>query len=191
MYLLPPSVLAVQSAIHRHVKLSEQELLIVVKVGQTVAMDTEVKHLVHRLLSLVSESFLVITSLHDKQVMCSWSVPGNSSHGHEGSIVLRCADSGRKESSQRLPKSSLSNSSFSQRGFRTEELKKRGETVPEEYLPHITPLGWGHINLIGQYSFSHQSARSLDNLRPLRLPDEADQETRKIATEDRGVSSHS
>ncbi|MBO0796188.1 MAG: Tn3 family transposase, partial [Ktedonobacteraceae bacterium] len=39
-----------------------------------------------------------------------------------------------------------------------EELKKRCETVPEEYLPHITPLGWEHINLIGQYSFSHQSA---------------------------------
>jgi len=28
-----------------------------------------------------------------------------------------------------------------------EELKKRGEAVPEEYLPHITPLGWEHINL--------------------------------------------
>ncbi|WP_374226794.1 Tn3 family transposase [Ktedonobacter sp. SOSP1-85] len=36
-----------------------------------------------------------------------------------------------------------------------EELKKRGEVVPEEYLPHITLLGWKHINLIGQYSFSH------------------------------------
>ena len=59
-----------------------------------------------------------------------------------------------------------------------EDLKKRGETVPEEYLPHITPLGWEHINLIGQYSFSHQSARSLDTLRPLRLPDEVGQETR-------------
>jgi len=33
-----------------------------------------------------------------------------------------------------------------------EELKKRGEVVPEEYLPHITPLGWEHINLIGQSS---------------------------------------
>jgi TnpA family transposase len=56
-----------------------------------------------------------------------------------------------------------------------EELKKRGETVPEEYLPHITPLGWEHINLIGQYSFTHQSARSLDNLRPLRLPEQEDE----------------
>lgn len=72
-----------------------------------------------------------------------------------------------------------------------EELKKRGETVPEEYLPHITPLGWEHINLIEQYSFTHQSARSLDHLRPLRLPEQEDQETREIATEDRGVSSHS
>ncbi|WP_126557686.1 Tn3 family transposase [Dictyobacter kobayashii] len=49
--------------------------------------------------------------------------------------------------------------------------KKQGEIIPEEYLPHITPLGWEHINLIGQYSFTHQSGRSLDNLHPLRLPD--------------------
>jgi hypothetical protein len=56
-----------------------------------------------------------------------------------------------------------------------EELKKRGEAVPEEYLPHITPLGWECINLIGQYSFTHQSARSLDNLRPLRLPEQEEQ----------------
>lgn len=62
-----------------------------------------------------------------------------------------------------------------------EELKKRGETVPEEYFPHITPLGWEHINLIGQYSFTHQSARSLDNLRPLRLPEQEEQETRELA----------
>lgn len=56
-----------------------------------------------------------------------------------------------------------------------EELKKRGEAIPEEYLPHITPLGWEHINLIGQYSFTHQSARSLDNLRPLRLPEQEEE----------------
>ena len=72
---------------------------------------------------------------------------------------------------------------------RPEELKKRGEVVPEEYLPHITPLGWEHINLIGQYSFSHQSARSLNNLQPLRLPEQGSQETQEVSTEDRGVSS--
>ena len=72
-----------------------------------------------------------------------------------------------------------------------EELKKRGEVVPEEYLPHITPLGWEHINLIGQYSFSHQSSRSLNNLRPLQLPEQENQETQENAEEDRGVPSHS
>ncbi len=72
-----------------------------------------------------------------------------------------------------------------------EELKKRGEVVPEEYLPHITPLGWEHINLIGQYSFSHQSARSLNNLRPLRLPEQEHQETQEKAEEDRSAPSHS
>ena len=60
-----------------------------------------------------------------------------------------------------------------------EALKKHGEAVPEAYFPHITPLGWEHINLIGQYSFTHQSARSLDNLRPLRLPEQEEQETRE------------
>jgi flagellar motor protein MotB len=72
-----------------------------------------------------------------------------------------------------------------------EELKKRGEVVPEEHLPHITPLGWEHINLIGQYSFSHQSARSLNNLRPLRLPEQENQETQEKAEEDRSALSHS
>lgn len=61
-----------------------------------------------------------------------------------------------------------------------EELKKRGEAVPEEYLPHITPPGWEPINLIGQYSFAHQSARSLDNLRPLHLPEPEEQETHEL-----------
>ncbi|GHO49935.1 hypothetical protein KSX_80980 [Ktedonospora formicarum] len=61
-----------------------------------------------------------------------------------------------------------------------EELKKQGEVIPEEYLPHITPLGWEHINLIGQYSFTHQSGRSLDSLRPLRLPELEEQEKRVI-----------
>ncbi|GHO48462.1 hypothetical protein KSX_66250 [Ktedonospora formicarum] len=49
------------------------------------------------------------------------------------------------------------------------ELRQRGEQIAEEYLPHITPLGWEHINLIGQYSFTNQSTYSLTNLRPLRL----------------------
>jgi len=72
-----------------------------------------------------------------------------------------------------------------------EELKKRGETVPEEYLPHITPLGWEHINLIGQYSFTHQSARSLDNLRPLRLPEQEEQAEDEQATRDQSPLSSS
>ena len=72
-----------------------------------------------------------------------------------------------------------------------EELKKRGEVVPQEYLPHVTPLGWEHINLIGQYSFSHQSARSLNNLRPLRLPEQENQEIQEKAEEDRSALSHS
>jgi hypothetical protein len=48
----------------------------------------------------------------------------------------------------------------------------------------ITLLGWEHINLIGQYSFAHQSGRSLDNLRPLRLPEQEVQSERELTTTD-------
>ena len=48
-------------------------------------------------------------------------------------------------------------------------LRKRGEEISETTLMHIAPLGWEHINLIGNYHFAPQHGRSLDNLRPLRL----------------------
>jgi hypothetical protein len=57
--------------------------------------------------------------------------------------------------------------------------------------PDITPLGWEHINLIGQYSFTHQSARSLDNLRPLRLPEQEEQAEDEQATRDQSPLSSS
>ena len=42
----------------------------------------------------------------------------------------------------------------------------------------------GTDNLIGQYSFAHQSDRSLDNLRPLRLPEQEVQSERELTTTD-------
>jgi TnpA family transposase len=51
-------------------------------------------------------------------------------------------------------------------------LRKRGEEIPEATVAHIAPLGWGHINLIGNYHFAPQPGHSLDHLRPLRLPEE-------------------
>ena len=57
-------------------------------------------------------------------------------------------------------------------------LRRGGEDIAEATLAHITPLGWEHINLIGNYHFAPQPGRSLENLRPLRVvePKEAIQE---------------
>ena len=48
-------------------------------------------------------------------------------------------------------------------------LRKGGEEISETTIAHIAPLGWEHINLIGNYQFTPQPGRSLENLRPLRL----------------------
>jgi hypothetical protein len=48
-------------------------------------------------------------------------------------------------------------------------LRRRGEEISETTIAHIAPLGWEHINLVGNYHFAPQPGRSLDNLRPLRL----------------------
>ena len=53
-----------------------------------------------------------------------------------------------------------------------ETLRKRGEDIPEAAVAHIAPLGWEHIRLIGDYHFTLQPGRSLENLRPLRLQEE-------------------
>src|SRR6266571_3782483 len=48
-------------------------------------------------------------------------------------------------------------------------LRRRGEEIAETTVAHIAPLGWEHINLVGNYHFAPQPGHSLDNLRPLRL----------------------
>jgi len=47
-------------------------------------------------------------------------------------------------------------------------LRRRGEEIAETTVAHIAPLGWEHVNLIGNYQFAQQPGRSLENLRPLR-----------------------
>ena len=37
-----------------------------------------------------------------------------------------------------------------------EKLKGK-EEVNEDFLKHVSPLGWEHINFIGQYSFDDNS----------------------------------
>lgn len=47
-------------------------------------------------------------------------------------------------------------------------LLEAGIDVSPEYLSHISPLAWEHINFYGQYHFDPQQAYPLDQLRALR-----------------------
>lgn len=38
-----------------------------------------------------------------------------------------------------------------------EDMKKEGQDVPEELLPYLSPLGWEHIALTGDYSWRTNS----------------------------------
>ena len=49
-------------------------------------------------------------------------------------------------------------------------LKAQG-TVDESLLAHIFPLGWEHINFLGEYQFDDRQVPTLDHLRPLRIED--------------------
>lgn len=40
----------------------------------------------------------------------------------------------------------------------------------EDLLHHISPLGWEHINLLGEYYFNFDKKGSINSLRPLRIP---------------------
>ena len=49
------------------------------------------------------------------------------------------------------------------------ELRARGEEVPEEYLWHLSPLGWEHITLTGVYRRNlSDEHRVPGRLRPLQ-----------------------
>jgi TnpA family transposase len=48
-------------------------------------------------------------------------------------------------------------------------LKSEGMVIPDEYLQHLSPMGWEHINLTGDYIWNLKSVSSVDNLHPLRI----------------------
>jgi hypothetical protein len=52
---------------------------------------------------------------------------------------------------------------------------RQTEDVPDHLLAHLSPLGWEHVNLTGDYVWGAQSGASENNdgLRPLRSPPEA------------------
>ena len=39
----------------------------------------------------------------------------------------------------------------------------------DELLKHIAPLGWEHINFLGEYSFDTRNVPEADELRPLNI----------------------
>jgi hypothetical protein len=55
-------------------------------------------------------------------------------------------------------------------------LRSEGHEIPDEYLAHLSPLAWNHVNLLGQYTFDVSRVRSLENRRPLRSGREDDGE---------------
>lgn len=50
-----------------------------------------------------------------------------------------------------------------------ELLKQQGMTVNEELLRHLSPLGWEHITLTGDYLWNMKQTPVSGQLRPLRL----------------------
>lgn len=49
-----------------------------------------------------------------------------------------------------------------------EELRNQGMEIPEELLPHLSPLGWEHVILTGDYVWDLRQGTTMDRLRPLR-----------------------
>ncbi len=47
-------------------------------------------------------------------------------------------------------------------------LKKYGQEVDDTLLPHLSPLGWEHINLTGDYVWRNSNGRHGSQFRPLR-----------------------
>ena len=50
------------------------------------------------------------------------------------------------------------------------EYQKTNGTFREDLLPHISPLGWEHINFLGEFNFDSKIKVSLNSLRPLNIP---------------------
>lgn len=51
-------------------------------------------------------------------------------------------------------------------GKATDLLRSKG-VLREDLLKHISPLGWEHINFLGEYRFDSRGITTLESLRPL------------------------
>lgn len=52
-------------------------------------------------------------------------------------------------------------------------LRTAGQDIDEKLLPHLSPLGWEHINLTGDYSWHQNRLVEQGKFRPLRVPGSA------------------
>ena len=52
-------------------------------------------------------------------------------------------------------------------------LRDTGQDIDEKLLPHLSPLGWEHINLTGDYIWQQNKLLEQGKFRPLRMLDEA------------------
>ncbi len=52
-------------------------------------------------------------------------------------------------------------------------LRNSGKNIDERLLPHLSPLGWEHINLTGDYIWRQSKQVEQGKFRPLRMPGEA------------------
>ena len=50
------------------------------------------------------------------------------------------------------------------------EFKKGTGDFEEELLSNISPMGWEHINFLGEYTFNSNEEISIEFLRALNLP---------------------
>jgi TnpA family transposase len=53
-------------------------------------------------------------------------------------------------------------------GRAVDTLRRQGEIIPDELLPHLAPLGWQHINLTGDYLWTPTVSAVPDGFRQLR-----------------------
>lgn len=50
-----------------------------------------------------------------------------------------------------------------------DSLRAKGMGIPDEYLQHLSPLGWEHITLTGDYVWNLKQRTDINNPRPLRV----------------------
>ena len=53
-------------------------------------------------------------------------------------------------------------------GRALDAVRRRGNSVPDELLAHLAPLGWQHINLTGDYLWGADASLGPDGFRPLK-----------------------